>query len=194
MLSLRTAWLKQFLKQYLKPNFLLSHAPEAKMSFLWKKNEGKMRTEYIFITPWGFKGSFHRSLLTWSHCLKEENLECLSPQCTSSLHNNVSQSPVFILMLNSNCVCSLHYFATQVHYGPVFSWRCQHSLQTSAPVTRFSLSSSQHQGSYFPLCFFIWFLKVLCIFILMIMGLFTLVLLHIIRAAHSWQHIFLFHI
>lgn len=150
--------------------------------------KGKWKKEHIFIAPGGFEESFPQKSAYLKPLPKEENLEGLSPQWPSSLQNNVSQSPMLLFMFNSNCIYNWHHLVrstTQVCYVPAFSWRYWRSLQTSASVIRFPLSSLQHQESHF-LYFFSLFLKVLCIFILMIMGLFALVLLHIVRATHSW--------
>lgn len=107
--------------------------------------------------------------------------------CAISLQNIELMSSVDFV-LNSNCVSNWHHLvrgATQVLSTNLLI----KMLALTANICfryHVSLKLFATPGEPFPSVFFSWFLKVLCVFILMIIGICALVLLQIIRATHSW--------
>lgn len=138
------------------------------------------------------KEASHKGLVSWSHC-PNRKIQCLSSQFVISLQNIMSWCPVLVFVFNSNCVSNGTIFSKALpkFYVPAFLERCWHSLQTSASVIMFPLSSLQHQESHFLLHFFSHCFSRFHVFMLTIMRIYALLLLHIIRAAHSWYTHFL---
>lgn len=101
------------------------------------------------------KEASHKGLVSWSHC-PNRKIQCLSSQFVISLQNIVSRCPMLVFVFNSNCVSNGTIFSKALpkFYVPAFLERCWHSLQTSASVIMFPLSSLQHQENHFLLHFF----------------------------------------
>lgn len=159
----RSAWVKPFLKQYFKTNSLLRlelcQTCEAKSPCLvvkyWKIMKGKQKRNtfslhqenlkeasrkvyFLEATSWTGKFSVwvHNALFLWKTVWADVQCWyfCL-----------IAIVPLIGIILSK---------ALPKFYVPAFLQRCWHSLQTSASVIIFPLSSLQHQENNFPLYFF----------------------------------------